>query len=83
VAGRKRTATAAVAGDGVVERTVETTTSLAAVKAWQGFRPVRQRQRRPQRHGATPRRHMQGRPDYVQVLLENDAIVSALTGSYR
>uniref|UniRef100_A0A804R051 RING/U-box superfamily protein n=1 Tax=Zea mays TaxID=4577 RepID=A0A804R051_MAIZE len=43
VAGRKRTATAAVAGDGVVERTVETTTSLAAVKAWQGFRPVRQR----------------------------------------
>lgn len=26
---------------------------------------------------------MQGRPDYVQVLLENGAIVSALTGSYR
>jgi ankyrin repeat protein len=26
---------------------------------------------------------MQGRPAYMQVLLENDTIVSVLTGSYR
>jgi hypothetical protein len=30
--------------------------SLAAVQAWQGFRSVRQRERRPRRHAAPPRR---------------------------